>query len=434
MSEFWPYSDEQMQNLPLPNQKQAWEKMELLLDKNTRKRRVFFWWPFALIALLLIPPSVIFWQSQRSTKKGEKDLNPTSRSATSSKPQGKREMVTRPQDVDARVEAPTSQIVFNTTTVERRRDMKTKRLRVPEKTKSHSTILTSPVAPIDQHKDTPVKDQAEKELTQLADAKSYVLPELTRDIVVEKDQFDSTKKPVEKAQNAIEEIKATDTTKKKALKKPLFILSAGVGLQAAIAVDGQSSNSFNYRGKNNSLSDHLPVVYFTLQKHKWFAQLEFQYASPQPVKPFGFSQTSSYAASNNVKTEVLEINKLYYHQIPLTINYHILPAWSFGAGGSYQVLQGAVAEREVTMNNQLTGTQTVNRFVEPINGYKDSFLYKTTSALLLQSQFHLQRLSIGVRYSSHLQPFIKYTKPDGTISKEKNSYLQAMLHFRLWKR
>jgi hypothetical protein len=32
-----------------------------------------------------------------------------------------------------------------------------------------------------------------------------------------------------------------------------------------------------------------------------------------------------------------------------------------------------------------------------------------------------------------MQPYIKYTKPDGTVDEEKNQSLQFMIRYRLWQ-
>ncbi|HYO22425.1 MAG TPA: hypothetical protein VER36_08455, partial [Flavisolibacter sp.] len=216
-------------------------------------------------------------------------------------------------------------------------------------------------------------------------------------------------------------------------KKAAFFFSAGVGMQRAIALNSQRSSDFNYKGRRSTVSDLLPSVYLRLQKGKWFAQAEFQYAAPQPVKQFSFSQKTRYdAASLNLNTERFTVQKLYYHQLPFSINYHLLENWSVGAGTVYSILAGAVTEQEVESKNLQTGVANVTRNVAPVQGYRDSFFYKTTAGILVQTDYHWKRFSLGLRFTQNLQPFIKYTKPDGTVLDEKNKVLQAMLRFRLF--
>jgi hypothetical protein len=66
-----------------------------------------------------------------------------------------------------------------------------------------------------------------------------------------------------------------------------------------------------------------------------------------------------------------------------------------------------------------------------VKGYNDSFLYNSTAGVLLQTDYHWKRVSFGLRYTRNLQPFIKYTKPDGAVLEEKNGVLQAVLRLRL---
>jgi hypothetical protein len=212
------------------------------------------------------------------------------------------------------------------------------------------------------------------------------------------------------------------------------VFSAGIGLQQAIAISGQQSSGYNYNGKKGSLSDRIPAVYLRAQKGKWFAQAEFQYGVPQPVKPFSFSQKTSFDVSSlNVNKEQFNIQKLYYHQLPFSINYFVLPNWSIGTGGMYNILAGAVTEQNINRENVLTGDVSASRNVAPVKGYQDSFLYKTTAGIIFQTDYHWKRFALGLRFTQNLQPFIKYTKPDGQIVDERNKVLQAVLRFQLWR-
>ncbi|RYZ26631.1 MAG: hypothetical protein EOO10_15005 [Chitinophagaceae bacterium] len=226
--------------------------------------------------------------------------------------------------------------------------------------------------------------------------------------------------------------------KKKKEKKEAsedLVFSAGIGLQQAIAFDGQQTSSYNYNGKRNAISDRIPSVYVRLQKQKWYVQAEFQYAAPQPVKQFVFSQKTRYSiASQDLSTEQYRIQKLYYHQLPLTVNYHLLPNLSVGTGVMYSRLAGAVTEQAITSKNVQTGNESVSRNITPIKGFKDSFLYKSTAGIVVQTDYHWNRFSMGLRFSKNLLSFIRYTTPNGAIMDEKNKTLQAILRFRLFEK
>jgi hypothetical protein len=162
-------------------------------------------------------------------------------------------------------------------------------------------------------------------------------------------------------------------------------------------------------------------------------QGEWQSRIPQPVKPFSFNETTSYNAANKtLQKDRFYIQTLYYHQLPLSLNYYVLPHWSWGAGGTYNLFAGAVTSQEVTRRDINTGAETMFSQVVPMKGFTDSFLYRSTAGILLQTNYHWKRLSIGLRYTQHLQPFIKYTAPDGAVLSKKNQVLQAVLRFRLF--
>jgi hypothetical protein len=219
---------------------------------------------------------------------------------------------------------------------------------------------------------------------------------------------------------------------RKAKKNNTLLFSAGVGLQQAIAFNGQQTSSYNLNGKQNSLSDKIPSVYLRLQKDQWFLQGEFHYGVPQAVESFAFSQTTAYnATAGELRTERAIVQKLYYHQLPLSINYFVLPQWSVGTGGAYNLLAGAVTEQETDLKNTLTGSGLSKSRVVPVKGFRDSFLYRSIIGVLLQTDYHWKRFSFGLRYTAGLQSFIKYTRPDGAVLDEKNQSLQVVLRFRV---
>jgi hypothetical protein len=132
-------------------------------------------------------------------------------------------------------------------------------------------------------------------------------------------------------------------------------------------------------------------------------------------------------------TTTLRLKKTYYHQLPLTFNYYIKPGWSVGIGGMYSRFYGAVTEREVRNTNVQTQAETVTKQITRVQHFTDSFLYKTQVHLLLQTDYRWKRFSFGLRYTRDLQPFIRYTMPDGKLSAEKGQSLQFIVRYRLWQ-
>ncbi|MCW3073411.1 MAG: hypothetical protein JWP69_480 [Flaviaesturariibacter sp.] len=219
----------------------------------------------------------------------------------------------------------------------------------------------------------------------------------------------------------------------KTTPKKRFYLSAGVGMQQQIRSSGQASYAKTYNG--NGLGDHIPSVYLRLHKgDRWFLQGEFRYGAPQLVPGFSYSQQSRYDTANNkVDVTRMQLKKLYYHQLPISINYSPVQNWLVGGGLVFSRFYRAVAEQQVESKNLATGIQTSMANTIRVPRFTDSFLYKTQVQFLVQTEYQLGRLSVGLRYKRDAQAYIRYTKPDGTILSERGEALEAILRFRLWK-
>lgn len=237
-----------------------------------------------------------------------------------------------------------------------------------------------------------------------------------------------------KAKNAIQPNDTAIQKKKIKQQKKLFLI-AGIGEQQQIPIAGQTAVPYSHYGRKGSLSDYVPSVFVQLQKEqKWFVQGEFRYGAPQSVKEFSFNRkTKLDSFTNNIIITTQRLKKTYYHQLPFSFNYYVLPNLSLGLGGIYSRFFGAITEREITTFN--TQTQTVSKVKQiiPIKHFTDSFLYKTQVHALLQANYQWRKFSVGLRYTKDIQPYIKYTKPDGTVDEEKNQSLQFIVRYKLWQ-
>lgn len=453
MSDQLPYKDEQWNELPLPDSETSWQKMELLLDKDKKRRVPFWWWRYAALALLLAGVGTGIWlwvgrnddKHELSKTSGEKlakkekviteeetkepiisvEKKQDKISVDKSLPEEITSIIIEPSQKQNSISSPGSKTNEQTTRVSintesTKKVQKSKQKKTSEKKEPQTTKTSEEIFGITKSK--PVTEPTGLYTTTKDSVKENSL--VKKDSVKTTDSVKTVISPP---------VVSNDEKKEEKKKKSSFIWSAGIGLQQSIAVNGQQSSSFNYYGKKSSLSDRIPSVYLRLQKDKWFAQAEFQYAVPQPVENFYFSQKTRYDVANlSLNTERFAIQKLYYHQFPISINYHLHKNLSVGFGGMYNVLAGAVTQQEITTKNLQTGNETITRNLAPVKGFKDSFLYKTTAGILLQTDYHWKRFSLGLRYTQNFQPFIKYTKPDGSILDEKTQALQAVLRFRLW--
>jgi hypothetical protein len=228
----------------------------------------------------------------------------------------------------------------------------------------------------------------------------------------------------------IKEPAAVQKTSRRRNKK--YFISAGVAVQQQVPVAGQKAVSYGYNGIKSTFSDYIPSMDVRFERElQWFLQGEFNYAAPQLIKEFSYKRQTQADSAGTITTATSRLKKTFFDEIPLSFNYYIHNNWSAGMGGVYSLFRGAVSEKEIMTNNMLT--QTVVKQIVPIAGYTDSFLYKSHVYLLLQTDFSWRRLSAGLRYTKDIQPYIKYTLPDGTITDEKNWSLKFFLRFRLIK-
>ena len=213
----------------------------------------------------------------------------------------------------------------------------------------------------------------------------------------------------------------------------LFV-QAGIGVQQQIPVGGQKTNAFNLNGNKNPLSDYIPSFFLRLEKERrWYVQAEFSYASPQLVKDFSYSrQTLADSAFRTVTTSLL-LKKIFYHELPLSFNYYLGPRWTAGAGATYSWFRSAVSEKETVTRNLQTQSGTVDKEIVPIGHYTDSFLYRSHTYLMVQTNYQWQNASAGLRFSKGVQPYIKYTQPDGTVIDRKNWSLELLVRLGLWR-
>ena len=214
--------------------------------------------------------------------------------------------------------------------------------------------------------------------------------------------------------------------------KEQLLISAGIGLQQQIPLGGQKAVPYDYYGRTGSLSDYIPSVYLRVEKEeKWFVQGEFRYGAPQTLADFQYSRQTKIDSQNMTVTS-FRLKKTYYHQLPLSFNYYVLPNFSVGIGGIYSRFHGAVSEKEVKKTDLQTQVETMSREIVNLQHFNDSFLYKTQVHALLQAEYHWKRFDFGLRYTKDVQPYIKYTQPDGHIDVKKNQTFQLLIRFRIW--
>jgi hypothetical protein len=271
----------------------------------------------------------------------------------------------------------------------------------------------------------------------------------TKPVTVNKDSTSVATVPVNKKDSIAKKMlsdsiskKNTETTvktnepKKDSSKPKTISFSAGLGLQQLLPIAGQKLNPYNSAGRKGSFADYIPSVFARMYKNdKWFLQLEFRYGAPQYTKDLLYQQNFKNDSIGGVQFTTITASKLkktFYHQLPLTFNYFILPDWSIGTGVVWNKFVSAVSQEEVNRKNNITQVidSISNRIITDRN---DTLFKKSYFQAVFETQYRWKRFSIGARYSFGLQPYIKFTLPGDIRREERNKSLQIFLRYELWK-
>ena len=171
------------------------------------------------------------------------------------------------------------------------------------------------------------------------------------------------------------------------------------------------------------------------KQDRWFLQTEFRYGAPQHTKQVTYSQLISIDTfSQSIITNSSVLKKTFYHQVPLTFNYYVLPGWSVGTGLQWNRFHSAVAEQEVKKRRPGTTIDSIiTKDIVKVSNDSSSALARSWLQAIIQTQYQWKRFSIGARYSFGLQPYIKFALPNQPLQQEKNSSFQVFLRYELWR-
>ena len=212
--------------------------------------------------------------------------------------------------------------------------------------------------------------------------------------------------------------------------------STGIAIHQLLPVDGQKLTPYNSQGRKGSLADYIPSVFVRMYKNdKWFLQSEFRYGAPQYTREIVYQQKGvldTFGTTNTITSAKLK--KTFYHQLPVSFNYFVLPDWSIGGGFVWNKFKGAISEQDVVQRTVSTGIDTVLSKGVILNSKNaDSNFARSYFQALVETQYRWKRFSLGARYSFGLQPYLKFTLPGGTQQNERNRSLQVFLRYELWK-
>lgn len=225
---------------------------------------------------------------------------------------------------------------------------------------------------------------------------------------------------------------AETPSEEKKEKEKFWQMAAGLSVYQPIALNGEPTVPYNAYGRKGSLADYIPAAHFRLYRSRqWFAHIEFRYGAPQPVEPFNYKQEVNVDSFQAVIRNVYQLQKTYYHQVPLSFHYYVLPGLSLGAGVTYNHFSAVVAQKEeyrgaVTQDTLLS--TTIIRDKEAGKFIKNHFQWTA------ELQYQWKRLTLGARYSADINPYIKFNDIiTGESIEKKTRALNVFLRYDLWR-
>lgn len=271
---------------------------------------------------------------------------------------------------------------------------------------------------------TPDKNMNQTNIHQSGSLKSDSI-----NVIATTDKIDSSKK-INRDTTAKKNVSKIDSVKQKH-----FYFGAGLALHQLIPIAGQKSNPYNSLGRKSSLRDYIPSVYLRLYNtKKWFVQSEFRYGAPQYTRDIKFNLTKTTDSSGiTVTSESRSVKKTFYHQLPISFNYFVLPGLSAGAGVTFNKFSSAIVQQNINKSNTITLIDSLVSSDLITQKNADSNFAKTYIQALFEMQYQWKRFSAGARYSFGLQPYLNFTLPGGIQRKEKNSSLQIFIRYELWQ-
>ena len=471
MNERLPYEEQinqQLNELPLPDANRAWADMKRRLEEDDDDGVVVWWrrgcmlWGLLLLVLLVtgwwfLKPHEWFHsktikeeiKTEKQNKNSSGKINEIPGPQTQQEPipvqvnkdstQGN-EVVKR--ENSSRIKAnETIKEQFEITVIRPSRKSASKKIDsrlIKDKEKEQQQPVKKQTG---ERQDTNLIQQVTVDKHQPIDNKTDVVITLKDssllskiDSVITTPKNDSLSKTEQKKDSTIANASVKKDT---SVKRPIFF-SAGIAIHQQLPVAGQQLTPYNSLGRKGSIADYIPSVYFRInKKDRWFVQAEFRYGAPQYIKEFEYRQKIVPDTGQNPTLSTVTSSKLkktYYHQLPLTFNYIVLPNWSVGAGIQWNKFYGLVSEKAVSIRDNLSQQDTVvskviiRESVDSATEFKKSYLLG-----VIETQYQWKRFSLGARYTFGLQPYIQFTLPGGSQQNERSQSIQVFLRYQLWR-
>lgn len=468
MSERLPYEEQlpqRLRDVPLPDEDLAWADMERRLEEDDDDGIIAWWrkgclgWGFLLLALLA---TGLWWFLNRNDHADEKKKAETFRGKIIADSIIKKDAIIAADTKDHHSIADTlvMQKDSNSTSVIKTTITDSGRYTIPASTTTSSqapakrtpagskrTVTTAPASNKNDgiSKPLPKKPATGKDSVLLqpsAKPGQATMQNDTRDSSFIRTTLpvtsDSSKKAIKDTAKKIPPVAADSATqtKKKEKKSGSYFFSAGMALNQQLPVAGQKVVPYSSEGRKFSLADYIPSVYARFnKKDRWFIQGEFRYGAPQYNKPLTYSRVDDTSGTGSGVIEK-QLQKTYYHQLPVSFNVYVLPNWSAGAGlvwnrFSKSLVQETLRSGSATIPSGPLDTILSQKTFISKDPVKEG-ISKSYFQALVESQYQWKKFSFGARYTFGLSPYIRFNLPNEPQRNEKNQSVQLFIRYQVW--
>ena len=407
-----PFIQQKLETLCFPDEHESWKRMELLLNKE-RKRRPLFFIPIGCLGILLITAGSIYLFYSSANKNHPQVPIYTTKKDVLSKSNLNRRLRTK--------ELANDTIVTNGHPLLKEQAVILKRYNRLSK----SSIFTLSIRN-NYHRDKSIRQES---INHSNDAKNY-----QTDIIHQSNQIPHLVFakpelfPLHIMRNDIVVIK-NNTPKNKAKHE----LVLGLGMVQQIPVNGQSFVPYGNDGRNLSIADYLPYIYGSYKfNNKISIEGQFRYGAPNYVREVVYYQQKLDSFATQTHSYRYTVQKTYYHQIQFGINYSVTRKIDLGTGVQFNLFKNAIVKKDYILKDLVLNKETI------INSYQmiardDSFFTRKHIDLTFHINYRFKLFDLGLKGGMPLSSLLNYQDPSGKLNQEKSWYLNFYLRMPILK-
>ncbi len=213
------------------------------------------------------------------------------------------------------------------------------------------------------------------------------------------------------------------------------IFALGLSLPLGFPLGDQKMLGYNAAAGANTTSDYIPSVHLQYHFHsKSYIQAEFQAMSPQYIRPV-MVYHKEYNTSVSHTTSSIYARKLYYLNVPVSVHYSPFRHFYLGTGLQLSSMLSGVAQHEKIRTGMVSSDSVYqSSYAKFGNDSIGSRLRGTELRVLLDANYYWNRFTVGLRYTQALGNYVSMrASPASPPVFDKNKSLQFYLRYNLWE-